>query len=769
MPESRKDRQSMTLQTCTSITLLALGLLTAESVGQGAAHGAASRGAIDRIEVGFNGTSKVGYWTPVWVTLTAGEQPLKGCLQLTTVDGDGISVGYRDDATGEVDLLAGESGRFLRYLKFGRIQTGITVQLFDGQTEAIRRQLGLGQFPAPQIVDRPLLITVGTSVAAEAAFHRSSTPNEGPLSADITDAQDLPDRWLGYESVDQLILTTYDNTAINQMSAAQFQAIEDWVQLGGRLTITVGSRGGEIASSGDGDWGMGWLTRFLPGSFDNVGSLRSAAALEAFAGSSQALKVGSRGLPVTLLNDVRGTIELSDTGVRGLQPLIVSSAYGLGQVTFVAVDLDQPPFDAWEGRGRLLARLLRDDKGGTSAARSQRKRGRVTHVGYTDMTGQLRSALDQFAVVSLVPFYWVAGLAFAYVLLIGPGDYFFLKRIVRRMPWTWVSFPLIVVGFSTVAVLLNQRLKVDEIRINQVDLVDFDVPRQLLRGTTWADIYSPVTETYDLNWNAAPHVDRVLKDNRMQSVFSWQGLPGTGLGGLNTQAAQPTFIKPYLISIGADQTSFLETPIQVDSTKSFHGRWWGVTRPLDAGDLSEDGDGLLRGTVINPLDIPLDNCMVLFSNWMYRLDSKSGSLGAGASTTIELEQPLNLEWRLTKRRVEETRDASTPWNQEDLDVSRIMEIMMFHAAAGGDRYTQLTHRYQSFMDLSHQLKRGRAILLGRADKAATELRIDDRPVNDNYDNNWTFCRVVVPVTPWQSSLDPLERDRLDRARIKHGD
>ena len=109
----------------------------------------------------------MGYWTPVWVTLTAGEQPLKGCLQLTTVDGDGNSVGYRDDATGEVDLLAGESGRFLRYLKFGRIQTGITVQLFDGQTAAIGRQLGLGQFPAPQIVDRPLLITVGTSVAAE--------------------------------------------------------------------------------------------------------------------------------------------------------------------------------------------------------------------------------------------------------------------------------------------------------------------------------------------------------------------------------------------------------------------------------------------------------------------------------------------------------------------------------------------------------------------------------------------------------------------------
>ena len=65
----------------------------------------------------------------------------------------------------------------------------------------------------------------------------------------------------------------------------------------------------------------------------------------------------------------------------------------------------------------------------------------MMHYGYNDLAGQLRSALDRFDGVRLVPFWLVAGLIVVYLLLIGPGDYFFLRKLVGRMEWTWLTFP----------------------------------------------------------------------------------------------------------------------------------------------------------------------------------------------------------------------------------------------------------------------------------------------------------------------------------------
>lgn len=72
-------------------------------------------------------------------------------------------------------------------------------------------------------------------------------------------------------------------------------------------------------------------------------------------------------------------------------------------------------------------------------------------------------------------------------------------------------------------------------------------------------------------------------------------------------------------------------------------------------------------------------------------------------------------------------------------------MMMFHRIAGGDRYTQLQHRYQNYVDLSEHLTNGRAILLGQAKQAASDLRLNEQAAEANYDRRWTYYRVVFPV------------------------
>jgi len=72
----------------------------------------------------------------------------------------------------------------------------------------------------------------------------------------------------------------------------------------------------------------------------------------------------------------------------------------------------------------------------------------VASTGITDLSGQLRGALDQFAGVSLVPFSVVAGLVFLYILLIGPGDYLLWDATVPHIAETVGDEPATVLLIS---------------------------------------------------------------------------------------------------------------------------------------------------------------------------------------------------------------------------------------------------------------------------------------------------------------------------------
>ena len=181
-------------------------------------------------------------------------------------------------------------------------------------------------------------------------------------------------------------------------------------------------------------------------------------------------------------------------------PLVIRTARGFGQVIFVAVDLDQSPLNQWSDRPLLVARLLdlptgRADESAEDAA--------MMHYGYTDLAGQMRSALDQFTGVRLVPFWLVAGLIVGYILLIGPGDYFFLRKVVGRMEWTWLTFPLIVVLVCLAAYVLAYQLKGNQLRVNQIDLVDVDAASGRMRGADVAERLQPADGVVQFHGRAA--------------------------------------------------------------------------------------------------------------------------------------------------------------------------------------------------------------------------------------------------------------------------
>ena len=682
--------------------------------------------------IGLGGLYKLGSWTPVQVTVSTSTR-FRGQLVLSAADGDGTPVAFSDEVV--LQLEAGETARVVRYVKFGRPNGGLTVQLRDEAAIAAQRTWEAGTTSQSLSSDAEWVVVLGPDFGVRAALDNAHVTA-------IETADEVPDKWYGYEGVDAVALATSDPQWLASLTDVQQAALRQWITLGGRLILCAGGNGEEMLGP------SGPLASLAPGEFVRVQTFRSIPSLETYVRSSQALDTidGRRRRPelrVSLLENTRGRMEAYETSPDGRRPIVVRAPHGLGQVVFVAVDLDQPPFSDWEGHGRLIEKLIRGDVQKKERVSGRQSTGQLVHLGYSDLTGQLRNALDQFTSVKLVAFSWIAGLIALYVLLIGPLDYFFLKNVVRRMQGTWVTFTAMAVAFSIIAVVLHGQFKEHRVQVNQVDLIDIDSESGLVRGTSWMHVYNPETAAHNVALQP-----KWWPEAEGGNLATWQGLPGTGLGGLRRQLSSifdpPLAHMPYAIEINNDRSALVNLPIPADGTQVLTSRSWQV-RTFEATELRTTPDGLLRGDVSNPLPCSLSDCMVVYDNWAYRLERKGGVLRPGDSAKVDLEKAINLSWRLTRRRVVEIRDVTTPWNPQDLDVARIVEMMMFFKAAGGENYTGLKHRYQPYIDLSEHLRLGRAILVGRASAPATTLLLDNEPVDADYERRTTFCRVVFPV------------------------
>lgn len=722
---------------------LAAFLLAAAAATGGAADapaGEQSGGIVGDVRVGLGGRFKLGHWTPVWITLSA-DDPVQGDLQITAPDGDDLLSTYTGGRLSNIRLGEGESRTIATYVRIGRRRSTLTIE-WSGETSAETKSLRDGVGPAI-LATQQRVVVVGAPVGmAEAVKFTPRRGGEEIVATLIEDARAFPDRWQGYDGVDVLVLSTSELQLYDALTPAQRSAIENWVRLGGRAILCVGSSG-ERALANDSLPG-----RLAPGRWQRTLLLRETASLETMIDATSRLDMPTddgpaRLLLATQLRDVDGSVLLSAGG----KPLVVQAAHGLGQVLFVGFDLDRPPISTWADRGRLVAKLLeltgRDSAGGDS----QQATSEAAHLGFEDLSGQLRAGLDQFSGVRLVPFSWVAGLVMVYILLIGPADYFLL-RWLGRMELTWVTFPLLAIALCGAAWLLADWSRGDAVRVNKIDVVDVDESTSLVRGTTWLRLYNPRNRRFDLRLETATMAK--MSDDAPGMLLSWQGLPGESLGGMNDVSWGELHGQRYEIHNESPageppQLEIRRLPMKVGATKGFTARWWSDAQLTFEHDLRYTSLKLLRGHVENPLPIRLTACRLYHDRWVYDL----GTLEPGQRVTLdEGASPLDVKWMLTERTVIEARDVTTPWDRAMRDdVPRIVRIMMFHDAAGGRGYTGLMHRYEGFVDVSGHLSANRAVLVGRAEDAATELHVNGRPQQSDDDRQWTFYRIVLPTRP----------------------
>jgi hypothetical protein len=351
-----------------------------------------------------------------------------------------------------------------------------------------------------------------------------------------------------------------------------------------------------------------------------------------------------------------------------------------------------------------------------------------------------------FAGVAAIGFPLVAALAIGYVLLLGPLSYLFVEKLLRR-PWVaWVTLPLVVFGTSVgAALLLGAAKRADRVRMNTAELVDVDLTTGRSRGTCWATLYSPQATRFDVALSPrAPDGEAVAN---VQSLVSWLGLPGSGVGGMHS-AGEPIDVT----GVGYRESSNLERlvglPVLTSSTKSLGARWdteqnWQASPPI-AAELHVGDDGLVVGKLTNDSGTKLVNTCLLYGQWGYRL----GDLTPGEQIEVGPElSAIRVRTIVTRRARQQSAAGQNMFLADRATADELLSVMMFYQAAGGESFAGLPNRYQASCDLSRLLEFGRAILVAGGNQPGSQWTevATGKSLDDEQDQSTVVYRFVLPV------------------------
>lgn len=699
------------------------------------------------IQLGFGNHYKLGCWTPVNVALSGafGDSGAGGRIDVETLDSDAVPAWFNGP---RVIWTAGQTST--AYAKIGRGDSPVHVRLtkLGGEGEHLPELL-----PDPATASNAtaipatneFIVELGASIGLPDMFRRLEQRDlDRTTVVTLNQKQRLPDRWFGYEGVDLLVVAGQSAVEKSFFDPSSIDALEHWVRLGGELMIVCGEDAERVLGKDTP------LARFAPGELSEVINLPANrfGPIESYAGGEERLEA-DHSLRVPQWKNVQGRIELF-AGVQAADlPLIVRFPLGFGQVTVVALDLDKPPFDQWHGRSKFLEKLLGRRSSASPQQTAAHGAGQAKRFGYVDLSGQLRGALDQFDGVQLIPFWAIATLALAYIGLF-PLNYWIVTRWLKQTSAAWITLPATIIVFGGGALAVANYTKSDHRHVNQIDLIDVDSASGTARGTTWFNVFSSENKLYDV---AIKPKSIGVKSNDAGSenlnetagpkkLLSWFGLSGTGLGGMDSKAASaPLFDQPY--EIDSNDGVIEGVPISIWSSKSFVARWETAGGGIEA-DLKGTANHRLQGTIVNHLGVPLAECALLYGDWVYPLDT----LAPGQTAQLDHRDPIAVSTHLTRRHFQRsTAEEITPYDRAGFDVTRIVELMMFHQAAGGENYTGLMHRYQRFTDLSQQLEFDRAILVGRGPTGAT-IELNGQPPSEaEMNHHTTVYRYLLPVKP----------------------
>ncbi len=652
---------------------------------------------ITGVTVGFptgrddSGVAKFGAWAPVYVQFEPlGEVTEPAELVIESPDADEVTTTFT------VPLDLGNNRSAIGYVRAGGAASEVTVTVRTKKGAALSEPFRARVRPREPL--QYIVLAIGGTPAGFELPKSPTAPAEAGLLragrvelAHIATVAQLPDQWYGYEGADLVVLNTgaaapdllkrlFGSDAI--ADTRKREALLEWVRRGGRIVISVGANAAIAAQ-------LPALKPLLPYAVKANAPARQVDTVSLVwpAGPGQA-KLG--GVRFTMANlapqpgkAARPLLQTSDRAGEERQPIAAQSAFGLGRVTVIGFDLDSAPFSEFSARAEFWDFVLREcgaNRASNAGEGKSRPPGSMTE-DEDEAAGALRTHNDTFDGVPVVSFGWVALLIALYILLIGPVEYYFLKRVLGRLELTWITFPIIVVTASALAYVSASEIKGRDLKVNKIDVVDVDPASSRIYGTTWFTVFSPRIDSYSIG--VTPGAGWGEDEQPEGTAVASIGAPRTGRTGLTR--------RKYAVTA----TGLEGVPIQVWSTKAFSANWSARIRARDGSpppvtyseplatfysDLSHPpGDRTkVVGAFRHRLPVPeLTDCVAFYAGNAYPLPGE----------VIVRDQPVRL--------VLDQGTPVTPWLQANGKLEPLLNRVQSYAERPGQKNVQRQQQQQA--------------------------------------------------------------------------
>ena len=482
-----------------------------------------------KIEVGWDGTYRVSRWTPVFITLADDEaKPARNVVieilaphdnsfamrvlqqfaitQEPTTHAIYLPLTY---ALNETVLVVkdGNSGRKLYESDFynnpvnRQGQGGSPVIAAQGRDDVV-----IGVSGRNQVLGSIQGSNWRWTDAEQSPQQNQSYVPQPALHAGFLDERRLPDTMQGYDGLDVLVLNGAD---LANMRLERQQAIAQWVRGGGRLLMWPAA--GPVPPDSP-------IAQLLPCKIGDADVVNLTLADTRVVGLvARQEKIGGRKLEP--LPHARTKRILNDKA---------SACYGragLGEVGVLSIDAGQLIFEQSEKPKDFWRPILRE------LVQPPSQKTTNNNYGYWNLSSEeqrrlvaMEAVVDQLGDVPGVgkfDFSYIAFVMIAMMVIVGPVDWFVLRKLGRQ-PWTWVTTAGWIVLITTGALYIGYIFRSGDLYYRTVRLVD-QADDQVVGAMDVVGIYSPKTQQYSLEgprneWWEPANIEAVMPWRSQRAV-----------------------------------------------------------------------------------------------------------------------------------------------------------------------------------------------------------------------------------------------------------
>jgi hypothetical protein len=516
-------------------------------------------------EVGFGGYFRADEWLPLRVTATNTGQAVSGKLIVRPeTNGRVLSNAYST----ALDLPAGANKTTFLFVQARDFARELTLEFVtDDGVRLAQETLTL-----TSLAPRDKLYVVVTDSTRNAITLGDVNPPEQNAYAIRWQTQNLPENAFALEPIDALFISNIDE---GSLTSAQQEALQTWVAQGGHLVVMGG-----VNWQGINDTLGTWLPLQATGS--TTRSDVSALAQYSLQSDEQANQLSARTLVTigTPHADARILAQQDNT------PLLLRRSVGDGVVDFLALDPTTEPLRTWANLPQFWLYLL------STPISTPWGRGILDKASVANALAILPN--EQL----LPPVEALIGFIVAYIVMIGPVNYWVLTRL-KRQEWAWVTIPVFIVLFTLLATIVGFNLRGNEVILSRLRVVQvWDTADNAVEQTVLG-LLSPRRGVYSL----------LPADNRLM----------------------------YALPSIAQNPSLLQSSVEMVQTNTFNAESFGaeggifsnfasqrtLPKPPIGGQFSlitnADNSQTLQGSIRNDSDLTLTQAMIITRDMAYFL------------------------------------------------------------------------------------------------------------------------------------------------------